>query len=78
MYGNESFSYTSFFSGGELFAKRRKRAENWVVDDSNISQNKPSAFADKFIQEQLQIQQQFQHQQQQEQVIYIVHTKPTY
>jgi hypothetical protein len=37
-------------SGGELFAKRRKRAENWVVDETSIGQTKPSAFADKFMQ----------------------------
>merc|ERR1719209_1252334 len=40
--------------GGELFAKRRKRAENWVVDETSIGQAKPSAFADKFMQEQTQ------------------------
>merc|ERR1719295_2485979 len=38
--------------GGELFAKRRKRAENWVVDEASIGQAKPSAFADKFVHEQ--------------------------
>merc|ERR1719500_2589157 len=40
--------------GGELFAKRRKKAENWVVDESSIGQAKPSAFADKLIQQQQQ------------------------
>merc|ERR1740128_1370978 len=53
--------------GGELFAKRRKRAENWVVDEGSVGVNKPSAFADKFMQEQLFQQQQFQQQQQLEQ-----------
>merc|ERR1712168_1178165 len=53
--------------GGELFAKRRKRAENWVVDEHNISNTKPSAAADLFIQEQRQQQLQFQQQQAQEQ-----------
>merc|ERR1712183_1136897 len=49
--------------GGELFAKRRKRAENWVVDETSIGQAKPSAFADKFMQEQTQQQHAFQQQQ---------------
>ena len=41
---------TASVAGGELFAKRRKRAENWVVDETSIGQSKPSAFADKFMQ----------------------------
>merc|ERR1719228_2020023 len=45
--------------GGELFAKRRKRAENWVVDEASIGQAKPSAFADKFMSEQTDRQVQF-------------------
>jgi len=45
--------------GGELFAKRRKRAENWVVDEASIGQAKPSAFADKFMSEQTERQAQF-------------------
>merc|ERR1719318_1899911 len=49
--------------GGELFAKRRKRAENWVVDETSIGQAKPSAFADKFMQEQTQQQLAFEQQQ---------------
>jgi len=49
--------------GGELFAKRRKRAENWVVDETSIGQAKPSAFADKFMQEQTQQQLAFQQEQ---------------
>merc|ERR1740128_936130 len=53
--------------GGELFAKRRKRAENWVVDETSNGQAKPSAFADKFMQEQTQQQVAFQQQQQFEQ-----------
>merc|ERR1719435_469590 len=53
--------------GGELFAKRRKRAENWVVDETSIGQAKPSAFADKFMQEQTQQQLAFQQQKQLEQ-----------
>merc|ERR1712106_1105452 len=55
------------YQGGELFAKRRKRAENWVVDETSIGQAKPSAFADKFMQEQTQQQVAFQQQQQFEQ-----------
>merc|ERR1719481_862371 len=50
--------------GGELFAKRRQRAENWVVDETSIGQAKPSAFADKFMQEQTQQQLAFQQQKQ--------------
>merc|ERR1740128_1406128 len=53
--------------GGELFAKRRKRAENRVVDEKSVGQAKPSAFADKFMQEQTQQQASFQQQQQFEQ-----------
>merc|ERR1740128_1131004 len=60
--------------GGELFAKRRKRAENWVVDEGSVGVNKPSAFADKFQQQQFQQQQleqssvdQVRQQQQQQQ-----------
>ena len=49
--------------GGELFAKRRKRAENWVVDDASIGNAKPSAFADKFMQEQTERQTQFAQEQ---------------
>merc|ERR1719285_1545553 len=45
--------------GGELFAKRRKRAENWVVDEASIGCAKPSAFADKFMSEQTERQAQF-------------------
>jgi len=36
--------------GGELFAKRRKKAENWVVDENTTGQEKPSNFADKLMQ----------------------------
>merc|ERR1719150_3170047 len=53
--------------GGELFAKRRKKAENWVVDEDSVGQSKPSNFADKFMQQQMFQQQQFQQQQQIEQ-----------
>merc|ERR1719411_1605897 len=59
--------------GGELFAKRKKKAESWIVDDNYIGRGQPSAFADHFIQEQTQQQLAFQqeklveqHQQQQE------------
>merc|ERR1719244_1540353 len=55
--------------GGELFAKRRKRAENWVVDEASVGVNKPSAAADHFMQQQLAQQQQFQQQQQLEQSV---------
>merc|ERR1719188_2608721 len=53
--------------GGELFTKRKQKADSWVVDDSTIGRSKPSAAADKFIQEQTQQQQAFQQQQQFEQ-----------
>merc|ERR1719305_872510 len=49
--------------GGELFAKRRKGAENWVVDEASIGQAKPSAFADKFVHEQTERQSQFAQEQ---------------
>merc|ERR1719289_105953 len=55
--------------GGELFAKRRTRADNWVVDESSIGQTKPSAFADKFVAEQLHQQEQFHQQQAAEQSV---------
>jgi len=53
--------------GGELFTKRKQKADSWVVDDSTIGRSKPSAAADKFIQEQTQQQLAFQQQQQFEQ-----------
>merc|ERR1719228_793665 len=58
--------------GGELFAKRRKKAENWVVDESTVGRATPSAFADKFVQKQQQVSQEQQqiniaNQQQQQQ-----------
>ena len=53
--------------GGELFAKRKQKAESWVVDDSTIGRIQPSAAADKFIQEQTQQQLVFQQQKQFEQ-----------
>jgi len=53
--------------GGELFTRRKQKADSWVVDDSTIGRSKPSAAADKFIQEQTQQQQAFQQQQQFEQ-----------
>merc|ERR1712106_512735 len=33
-------------------AKRREKADNWVVDESSIGKKMPSAFADQFVQEQ--------------------------
>merc|ERR1740137_242237 len=59
--------------GEPSFSRRRKRAENWVVDENSIGQAKPSAFADKFMQEQTQQQaafqqEQFLEQQQREQI----------
>merc|ERR1719412_2967947 len=46
--------------GGELFAKRRKKADKWVVDEGSLKTN-PSQLADQFLQ-----QQDFQQQQYQE------------
>merc|ERR1719336_3869831 len=40
--------------GGELFVKRKKKAESWLVDDNSIGKGQPSAFADHFIKEQTQ------------------------
>ena len=43
----------SLISGGELFEKRRKRAEKWVVDESHHeSKVPPNQVADKFSQQQ--------------------------
>merc|ERR1719481_1428365 len=46
--------------GGELFTKRKQKAESWIVDDSTIGRMQPSAVADKFINEQTQQQQAIQ------------------
>jgi len=48
--------------GGELFTKRKQKAESWIVDDSTIGRMQPSAVADKFINEQTQQQQAIQQQ----------------
>merc|ERR1711997_1096033 len=60
--------------GGELFAKRKKKAESWIVDDNSIGRAQPSAFADHFIKEQTQQQAAFQQEklieQQQKQQIF--------
>lgn len=51
------------FLGGELFAKRRKKADKWVVDESQIGQGEhPSLFADEFIAQQSYSQQQIQEE----------------
>jgi len=58
--------------GGELFNKRKQKADSWIVDESTIGRINPGAVADKFIQEQSQqqlaTQQQklFEHQQKQQ------------
>jgi hypothetical protein len=46
--------------GGELFAKRRKKADKWVVEEGSLKTN-PSQLADQFLQ-----QQDFQQQEYQE------------
>ena len=49
----------SNLKGGELFAKRRKKADKWVVDESQIGMGEhPSVFADEFIAQQNMAQQQ--------------------
>lgn len=30
------------YQGAALFAKRRKRSENWIVDESNVKSTSPS------------------------------------
>merc|ERR1719225_1725725 len=59
--------------GGELFNKRKQKADSWIVDESTIGRINPGAVADKFIQEQSQqqlaTQQQKQFEQQQKQQI---------
>jgi len=44
------------FQGGELFAKRRKKADKWVVEEGSLRSN-PSQLADQFL-----VQQDFQQQ----------------
>merc|ERR1719270_3154534 len=45
--------------GGELFAKRRKKADKWVVDENQIGMGEhPSVFANEFIAQQSMAQQQ--------------------
>merc|ERR1719225_2409412 len=46
--------------GGELFTKRKQKADSWVVDESTIGRINPGAVADKFIQEQTQQQREAQ------------------
>jgi 1,2-phenylacetyl-CoA epoxidase PaaB subunit len=67
--GNNFYYYKHIlFQGGELFAKRRKKADKWVVDESQIGMNAPpSQFADEFMAQQSLTQQQFHQEQQQEQ-----------
>merc|ERR1711953_547263 len=44
-------------TGGELFAKRRKKADKWVVDEGTLKSN-PSQLADQFFVQQQDFQQQ--------------------
>jgi len=49
--------------GGELFAKRRKKADKWVVDENQIGLGQdPSGFADEFVAQQTIAQQQLQEE----------------
>ena len=47
----------SLITGGELFAKRRKKADKWVVDEGTLKSN-PSQLADQFFVQQQDFQQQ--------------------
>ena len=47
----------SWITGGELFAKRRKKADKWVVDEGTLKSN-PSQLADQFFVQQQNFQQQ--------------------
>ena len=47
----------SWITGGELFAKRRKKADKWVVDEGTLKSN-PSQLADQFFVQQQDYQQQ--------------------
>ena len=50
--------FCSLLEGGELFAKRRKKADKWVVDEHQIGTGQhPSMFADEFIAQQSMAQQ---------------------
>ena len=54
-----NYKFCLFLQGGELFAKRRKKADKWVVDESQIGMGEhPSVFADEFIAQQSMAQQQ--------------------
>merc|ERR1719438_659785 len=53
--------------GGELFAKRRKKADKWVVDESQIGMgDHPSQFADEFITQQNTAREQFVQEKEEE------------
>ena len=60
-------------TGGELFNKRKQKADSWIVDESTVGRINPGAVADKFIQEQSQqqlaTQQQKMFEQQQRQQV---------
>merc|ERR1719384_1887533 len=53
--------------GGELFAKRRKKADKWVVDENQIGLgDHPSQFADEFISQQNTAREQFVQEKEEE------------
>merc|ERR1712004_192057 len=53
--------------GGELFAKRRKKADKWVVDENQIGLgDHPSQFADEFITQQNTAREQFVQEKEEE------------
>lgn len=41
--GREFSKLMFFFAGAELFAKRRKRSEKWIVDETSRSASNPAA-----------------------------------
>ena len=69
----KKWTFTRYFLGGALFAKRKEKAASWIVDDSTVGRMNPGSAADKFIQEQseqqlvLQQQKMFEQQQKFEQ-----------
>ena len=56
-YWTKRLKYVHEFLGGELFAKRRKKADKWVVDEGSLRSN-PSQLADQFLVQQQDFQQQ--------------------
>ena len=62
----ENLCFFPLSEGGELFAKRKKRADKWVVDESSLGSKDPKLFAEGFVQQQSAQQQQIILEKQQE------------